>query len=753
MFFIALQLSFSQTTLFSDNAANYGSWTNSSNGGTGFSSWDMWTQNTDATHFAGHFLSSSAASGFGDINSPSASFGMYANPSGVFVQANAQRFLTDTGSAAVAGRQYLLPGQSFIIDLAIAFRNGYKGIDLLDQNFNILYNFNVAANKYQTTTNADLGWTYNQTSVFHLQVNQTDTNSYEVIITRGSDVYPSEIRTGQFSGFKLYVGNTDDSNTLNNLFFNNLSVQKCAMTTTWNGTSWDKGEPNTNKNVVFTGDYSSSSDFSACSVSVTNNAIVTVNSNHTLTVDNEVIVDLGSHLIFENNASLLQNNASALNSGNITYKRDAIPMRIYDYTYWGSPVANQVLNVFSPLTLADKFFLFNANISVNNWVYENPSNSMIPAKGYAIRAPQSFNATPQVFNGVFIGTPNNGTIPAAVEAFDPSLKNYNLLSNPYPSAINVQTLIDECNLGTLYSWTHNTAIASNVFTKDDYAVRTKTTGTAAISGGIAPDIYIAAGQGFFASAATTGTINFTNAMRVTNNNAQFYRNAQTNPLNYYIHLNMTNSLGAFKQIAIGYQEDATNGYDFGSDAFASTEGAIQFYSLIPTLTDGFGIQAKAYPWDINDEIPLGFTTSEPSTFDIAIDHFNTFFTDKDIYIEDTTTGNFHDLKAGPLTFSTAVGTFNTRFKIHYKNPLSNNNFADIDNSVYVFKENNQPKIVSKQSNITTVIVYDMLGRIVFSKDKVNASEVILSELLQNNQTLLIKTTLENNSTVAKKFIF
>src|SRR5574343_237560 len=170
---LCLQFSSAQNTLFSDYASNYGSWTNGSNAGTGFSTWDLWTQNTDATHFAGHFLGSSSGQGFGDINSSGTSFSMYANPSGTFVQANAQRFLTSTGSPAVGGRQYLLPGQSFKIDLAIAFRNGYKGIDLMDQNFGLLFNFNVGSDMYATTTNANLGWAYNQTSVFQLQVNQT----------------------------------------------------------------------------------------------------------------------------------------------------------------------------------------------------------------------------------------------------------------------------------------------------------------------------------------------------------------------------------------------------------------------------------------------------------------------------------------------------------------------------------------------------------------------------------------------------
>ena len=535
-----------------------------------------------------------------------------------------------------------------------------------------------------------------------------------------------------------------------------LAVQMMfGQTTTWTGSAWDNGEPNiTTDAVVLSGTCNVTSNTSFKTITVQADAILNVDNAATITVQDNIQVLGTGQLILNNNTSLLQNNSSAINTGNIKYRRNATPMRQYEFTYWGAPVAGQVLNVFSPLTLADKFYSYNANIGVNNWVIENQNNVMMPGKGYAIRAPQGYTTTPQVFSGEFIGVPNNGNISANVAGFNPALLNYNLLTNPYPSAINVITLLDNTNLGTLYFWTHNSAITNNVFTSSDYAIRTRTTGIAAVTGGTAPGLNIAAGQAFFASAGTTTTINFTNAMRVAGNNSQFYRNAQNVPLNYYVHLNLTNTLGAFKQIAFGYQEDATDGYDFGSDALASTEGAIRFYSLINSLSLGFGIQARAYPWSINDVIPLGYTTTQAGTFDIAIDHFDTFFADKDIFLEDTSNGTFHNLKNSAFTFTTAIGTFDTRFKIHYQDTsLSNDDFAGNENSVYVFKENNQPKIVSTKSNITSVMVYDTLGRIVFSKDNVNASEVVLSNLMTNNQALIIKTTLENNVTVAKKFIF
>ena len=535
-----------------------------------------------------------------------------------------------------------------------------------------------------------------------------------------------------------------------------LAVQMMfGQTTTWTGSAWDNGEPTiTTDAIVLSGTCNVTSNTSFKTITVQADAILNVDNATTITVQDNIQVLGTGQLILNNNTSLLQNNSSAINTGNIKYRRNATPMRQYEFTYWGAPVAGQVLNVFSPLTLADKFYSYNANIGVNNWVIENQNNVMMAGKGYAIRAPQGYTTTPQVFSGEFIGVPNNGNISANVAGFNPALLNYNLLTNPYPSAINVITLLDNTNLGTLYFWTHNSAITNNVFTSSDYAIRTRTTGIAAVTGGTAPGLNIAAGQAFFASAGTTTTINFTNAMRVAGNNSQFYRNAQDVPLNYYVHLNLTNTLGAFKQIAFGYQEDATDGYDFGSDALASTEGAIRFYSLINSLSLGFGIQARAYPWSINDVVPLGYTTTQAGTFDIAIDHFDTFFADKDIFLEDTSNGTFHNLKNSAFSFSTAIGTFDTRFKIHYQDTsLSNDDFAGNENSVYVFKENNQPKIVSTKSNISNVIVYDTLGRIVFSKDKINASEVVLSDLMANNQALIIKTTLENNVTVAKKFIF
>ncbi|MET0758842.1 MAG: T9SS sorting signal type C domain-containing protein [Flavobacterium sp.] len=534
------------------------------------------------------------------------------------------------------------------------------------------------------------------------------------------------------------------------VFFTNIIL---AQTTTWDGLVWSNGLPDSTKDAIFTGNYISPSNIATKSVSVLNSAQVTIASPHTLTVTDNITIVNGSKLVFENNASLFQTNASATNSGNINFKRNANPMVLYDYTYWSSPVANQSLFNFSPLTSPDRYFSFNA--TTNNWVNENSANGMQLGKGFAIMAPQTYNSTLQIFNGEFIGVPNNGDVTSEVVAFDIGLLNFNLLGNPYPSAISIPSLIDNSTLGTLYFWTHHTPITNNVFSTNDYAIRTRNVGIQAFFGGPFPGDYIAAGQGFFASSSATGTITFTNQMKVIDNNSQFYKNTQSPEIElqfYYLWLNMTNEAGAFKQIALGYEEGATDGYDFGTDALAVVGNEISFYSLIGD--DAFVIQGRAYPWDLNDQIPLGYSTTINGTFDITLDHNDPFFDSQTIFIEDTLLEVFHNLKTGPYSFNTEIGIFNTRFKILYFDPsLSYEENLNVENLVIVSSKNKSIVVNSTLENINTIQIFDLLGKMIFEKNNINEKQCAISNLGAVNQTLIIKIQLETNQTIVKKLVY
>ena len=219
-------------TVGTDTAANYGTanpWVNGSTGGTGFGTWDLSGNNNNGnTLFAGYFLGDSTA-GSGNINTGGQSFAMYANPNGAFADAS-----RSFGGGA------LTIGQTFSLQLAVAFRNGDKGFNLLTSGTQA-FNFDVGQSGtgtdgyyYSVGTGAatSTGFTYYSDSVFTLSYTQQLANSGSFTISRtsasGGAVASNSINvpltTSGVSGFTLYESNTTDGSAQNNLYFNNLQI-------------------------------------------------------------------------------------------------------------------------------------------------------------------------------------------------------------------------------------------------------------------------------------------------------------------------------------------------------------------------------------------------------------------------------------------------------------------------------------------------------------------------------------------------
>ena len=195
----------------------------------------------------------------------------------------------------------------------------------------------------------------------------------------------------------------------------------------------------------------------ACSCVVASGKTVTIPGSNSLSL---VLDYSGSGtLVLEINAVLYQSDDEIVNTGTIQLKRKTTPILKYDYTYWCSPAANQSLYDTSPETLSGKFYSFNS--SSDNWLVEAPSKIMVAAKGYIIRGPQSFSiATRAVYESSFKGVANNGEKTIALVP----ISNFNLIGNPYPSAIDLDIFLKENAAvlkGIIYLWIHNTPLIKN----------------------------------------------------------------------------------------------------------------------------------------------------------------------------------------------------------------------------------------------------------------------------------------------------
>ncbi|MBY0487894.1 MAG: hypothetical protein K2P85_12005 [Flavobacteriaceae bacterium] len=532
--------------------------------------------------------------------------------------------------------------------------------------------------------------------------------------------------------------------------------------TTWNGSAWSAGVPTSSTRVIFNGAYSSTADLNACSVRINSGAVV-FNAGHSLVVTNDVVVAGGS-LTFEDASSLVQVNAVA-NSGNVTYKRNTMPMKRYDFTYWSTPVAPQTLLSLSPLTLYDKYFKFDPALA--NWVSIPATTLMDVGKGYIVRAPNSFSiVTGAVYNASFVGVPNNGTLTTPIVV---STSAMNLIGNPYPSAVNADLFLsDPANVGvvdaTLYFWTHNTPVTANQYASNDYAVYNYLGGTGTISApnvGVnssVPNGKIASGQSFFIKGLSNGVATFTNAMRVVGNNNQFFRMAQVAPAavavaeKHRIWLDVVDASGGYKQTLVGYASGATQGLDRGYDGgFLNTGNSVALYSLLDAATP-LSIQGRALPFSDSDEVPLGFYSSTLQNYTISLYDFDGLFAGQNIYLKDKVLDVVHDLKQAPYLFRSAAGTFNERFVLVYRAAVLGTAASSfIADAILVYKPDTSIVIDSGSITMASLKVYDVRGRLLLTQDAIAASHTSF-DAGTTHQVLFIEITTSDGVKVTKKYI-
>ena len=513
--------------------------------------------------------------------------------------------------------------------------------------------------------------------------------------------------------------------------------------TTWNGTAWSNGSPTSSVDAIIDGDYSTTTNgvFSAKTLTVNATRLFTINSGNTITVAG-AITDNGN-LVVQNNASLLQTDVSATNSGSIIVNRHSANIQLYDYTLWSSPVAGQKLKAFSPDTLDARFYTYNSDTNLYNMVSDPATTDFAPATGYLIRAPNTLvaGATAAPYSGTFTGVPNNGTI----NLTGLTSSKFYAVGNPYPSTISASLFLSgNTTDGTLYFWrkTNNSANTS-------YATYTNAGGVANSSGNsaIVPDGTIQVGQGFIVKTGASSTLNFTNAMRNSSNTSPFLRTTEDRSRFW---LNLTNTSGLFSQMLVAYMAEATSGIDNAIDGRYINDAPVALTSLIGS--EEFTIQGRALPFSTSDSVPLGFKTDATGNYTIAIDHVDGLFnTGQAIYLKDNLLNTVTDLSAGSYSFASAAGTFNSRFELVYQRVLGVNNPDFTSNNVIAFNDNGDIKINSGSTVMEQVRVYDLQGRLLVEKKQINATETKITTTAAN-QVLLLEITATTGTKVIKKII-
>ena len=558
---------------------------------------------------------------------------------------------------------------------------------------------------------------------------------------------------------------------------------------------WNNSAPNTTTSAIINGNYNTftNGDFTACSLVINATFSLVVEANNYIEIEND-ITNNGT-LDVLNNGSIVQISNTATNTGNIAMSRIA-KIRLLDYVYWSSPVASFPLTSISAATPANYFWKWNANIAnpnggEGNW--ESASGNMLVGTGYIVRGPNAWNTTtPTDYTATFAGIPNNGIYAPLVNrggitaplttgtngvVYTNFADNWNLVGNPYPSAIDAKAFLslspqNDIIEGSVRMWTHGNLPSAlytvpfyNTFTSNynplDYITYNET--GASTQNGF--NGKIGAGQSFFVvmndGSPLISTVTFNNAMRSKlYDNSQFYRNsidnkkATENSEKNRIWLDIVAPNGEVARTLVGYVQGATAAKDRMYDAYSSYKPELNIFSLIGE--EIMTIQGKGLPFENTDIVSIGIKVPTNGTYTIAINAVDGLFVNnaQTIYLEDKALNSIHNLSISPYTFDGIQGVTNNRFVLRYTDAaLSNTNFVALDNSVSVFSSNNSIKINSNIENIKSYTVYDVLGRILISNNSLNAKQSEINSLLKNNQALIVKVTLQNDQVISKKIVF
>lgn len=523
-------------------------------------------------------------------------------------------------------------------------------------------------------------------------------------------------------------------------------------------------------------------------LNVTTGNLISIDTNGFIYAYNK-LTNNGTFTI-ENNGQLIQVNETDTNDGDygddalntkFTVKRTAFVNKD-DYVYWSSPVADfAVTNIPNgPRYFWNTTFL-NSNGTVGNW--NSYSGDMNTAVGYIVKVPNDMNVRPLPSEELpieFKGRPNNGTLTSAIQRGSNALSiddNWNLIGNPYPSAIFAEEFLD-ANVtkinGSVWVWTHGQAPDNAIdpyydnfganYYATDYLKYNKLGATDTTFNGI-----IASGQGFMVNMlhttpSTSETVTFTNAMRTDGtaspyNNSGFYKTANTNftvvnpEEKHRIWLTIINTAVGQKESALlGYSANSTLAVDHFYDCVYVPRTEVGIYTLVNT--GEYVIQGRPLPFLDSDLVPMGVKIVNAGSHKIAIKKVDGLFEgNQEIYLEDTLLSIVHDLKAAPYTFTSEVGVFNSRFIIRYTtSALANEDFDSVNNSVTVSSQNDAIAIKSESELMSSAIVYDILGRELARKNNINANDITFLNLSALNQALIVKITLENGQVVTRKII-
>jgi hypothetical protein len=422
------------------------------------------------------------------------------------------------------------------------------------------------------------------------------------------------------------------------------------------------------------------------------NGVLTVPSNKTLTVSGTFTNNVAQGLVIKSDAT---GTGSFIDNGTITgtgtakieryltkYNIQAVP-EDWKFHFISSPVGTTqaIMPEFQTMSNnTDDFFMWNeaTGLWINsklgasppftwNTAFGSGNGAFVTGKGYLVAYPTDITKN-------FIGIPFTGS--KTINCTNTSGNGWNLLGNPYPSAVDWDLVTKGAGMdGALYYY-------DNGPPRYRYYV--------SLTGGVGPAYdggsrYIPAMQGFMVHAKTSGTaetrtITMDNGDRVHQNLNLYYKSTTVitdNVLNISVEGNNVRD-----DARVCFYNQATENFDGDFDAyklFSNNSTIPELYTVTP---DNTNVAINTLPLSqLLGMVPVGFRPGIAGTFTFSAEGLSNFTSSTHIFLKDLKTGAIQKLNNNPsYTFSSLPTDDVNRFQLLFKDANTSATWTGIENS-------------------------------------------------------------------------
>jgi hypothetical protein len=369
--------------------------------------------------------------------------------------------------------------------------------------------------------------------------------------------------------------------------------------------------------------------------------------------------------------------------------------------YVSSPVTNATSSVF----YLDYLQKWSEPLGKWSGYITSTTEPLNPVQGYAISRPSGNSDTK-----TFTGTVNSQAAEFPLTRTPNKGGGYNLVGNPYPSAVDIVSNGITWNQTDAKVWYYNKA-------GKNYLAYTKGIGGTGSR-------YIPAMQGFFVhvnASFLAGSLTISNSARLHDISVPFYKGGPLMIEEDALYLKVQKQdQSAHDLLCVVFRPFATSNYDDLYDA-AKMYGDAESPQLYTVTSDESYLTINVLPFaGKTTMVPLGFKVFSNGTgvYSINATNLESFRSGTSIYLEDLKENKTQELNANPVySFTYTDRDDPARFVLKFDNPFygvqengKTNNIDIYSSGEYLFIKNNSGMEIKGD-----LYLYDMLGRLMFSK--------------------------------------